>query len=74
MFNIDIQPSPCTSAAPARVVETALRGTALASTTNSAEEIMLPNYTHFMASENPHNSNQNTPEEKHLETQLQIAL
>lgn len=56
------------------MVETALRGTALASTTNSAEEIMLPNYTHFMASENPHNSNQNTPEEKHLETQLQIAL
>lgn len=56
------------------MVETASRGTAPGSTTNSAEELTVPNYTHFMTSENPHNSNQNTPEEKDLETQLQIVL
>lgn len=35
------------------MVETASRGTAPAPTTKSAEELMLPNYTHFMTSENP---------------------
>lgn len=39
------KPAPSISAAPARVVETALRGMGSAFTTNSAEELTLPLYS-----------------------------
>lgn len=47
------KPAPHISAAPARAVETASRDTGPASTTNSAEDLTLPNYTRFVTGKNP---------------------